>query len=62
MATFQILGIQRFDTKMDMHTSKHNDDVSLVREFQKHLSNASHKHGIVYHGKHKKRLSKKVKK
>ena len=47
MGTAQIPDSQRFDTKMKIHTSTHNSDVSLAQEFQKHLSNASCKHSIV---------------
>ena len=37
---------QRFDTKMLMHTSKHNSDKNLTQEIQNRLSNASRKHSI----------------
>ena len=39
---------------MAVHTTTHNSDVSLEQEFQKHLSDASWKHGILDHIKHKK--------
>ena len=39
---------------MAFHTATQNSDVSLALEFQTHLSNASRKHGILYHAKHKK--------
>ena len=45
---------------MKMYTQTHNDDVILAYEFQKHLSNASHKHGIVDYGKLKKMSIKKI--
>ena len=32
---------------MAVHTTTHNSDVSLEQEFQKHLSDASHKHSIL---------------
>ena len=32
---------------MAAHTSTQNTDVSLALEFQKHLSNASRKHGVL---------------
>ena len=39
MATAQLPGSERFDTKMAFHTSTQNTDASLALEFQKHLSN-----------------------
>ena len=39
---------------MPIHRSAQNSDVSLSQEFQKHLSNASHKPGIFDYGKHNK--------
>ena len=39
---------------MVMHTVTHTSDVSLDREFQKHLSNASRKHEATDQGKYKK--------
>ena len=44
---------------MEMHTATHNVDFILAQEFQKNLSNESHKHGIVDYGEHKKWSSKK---
>ena len=60
MATVQLPGSQNFDTKKAMQTTTHNSDVSLKQEFQNHLSNKSHKHGIVDYGRKKKRPGKKV--
>ena len=57
--TVQLNGSQRFDKKMAMHTSKHNNDVSLSQELKKHLYYVSCKHGILNEGKYRKRLSKK---
>ena len=54
MATFQLPGIKRFDTQMELHTETKSTDVSLAQEFQKYLPNESRKHGSIYHGKHKK--------
>ena len=53
MATVQLPESKYFDTKMAIHTSTHNYDVILAQEFQKHLSNASHKYSILYYWKHK---------
>ena len=58
MANFQLTGSQRVDKKMLIQTSIQNYYVSLSQGFQKHLSNSSHKHGILDYGKHKKWSSK----
>ena len=47
MATVQFPGSERFDRQMAVHISAKHSDVSLALEFQKHLSNASRKHGIL---------------
>ena len=60
MVTVQLLGSKKFDTQMAGHTLTKNTDVSLALEFQKHLSNESHKHGIIEHRKQKKSSRKKV--
>ena len=54
MATVQIPGSELIDKQMAVHTSKKNADVSLAQEIQKQLSVESHRHGILYNGKHKK--------
>ena len=43
---------------MAIHTSTDNYDVSLAQEFQKHLSNASQKCGVLDQGENKKGSSK----
>ena len=43
---------------MAVHIATKHSDVISVHEFQKHLSNASHKRGILYHGKHLKKSRK----
>ena len=53
MAIVKLPGSKCFDTKMEVHTSKQKTDTSLAQEHQKHLSNESHKHGIIDHGKKK---------
>ena len=50
----QLPGSERFYTQMEVHTATQNYGVILAQEFQKHLSNSSLKHGVLYHGKHKK--------
>ena len=54
IATFQLPGSKHFGAHMAVHTVTQNTDVSLALEFQKDFSNESHKHGIIYHVKHKK--------
>ena len=54
MATNKLPGSKRFDIKMAVHIATQNTDLNLAQEFQKHLSNESHKHGTIYHGRHKK--------
>ena len=58
MATVQLTGSKFFDTQTKVHTAAQNTYVSLALEFQKHLSNESHKHGIIDNGKDKKSSSK----
>ena len=36
-----------YDTQMVMHTGNRTYDISLAREYQKHLSNAARKHGVI---------------
>ena len=54
MATVQLPVSERVDTQMEAHKETKNTDLILVLEFQSQLSNASHKHGILDHGKPKK--------
>ena len=50
-ATVKLYGSKRFNTPMIVHTATQNTDLSLAQEFQKHLSNAPRKHGILDHKK-----------
>ena len=59
MSTVQLLGTKGYDTQMVIHTGTCTYNVSLANEFQKHLSTAAQKHGVIYQGKYKKRPSKK---
>ena len=54
MSTMKLPDAKIYDTKMFMKTVTCTYDVSLAREFQKHLSNASCKHRIIYERKYKK--------
>ena len=40
-----------YDSQMVMNTSTTNTDISLAREFQKHLSEPTRSHGLLDHGK-----------
>ena len=51
MSTVKLPLVERFDTKTAVHKSTQNADVSLSQEFQKRLSDASLRYGIVDHGK-----------
>ena len=51
MSTVKLPGEESYDTQMVMHTGNRTYDVSLDREFQKHLSNAERKKGIIYREK-----------
>ena len=44
---------------MDIYTGTRTSDVSLARDFQKQLSTAEHKHGVIDLIKYKKWASKK---
>ena len=52
MATVQLTGSKRFDTQIAVHTATQSTDMNLSLEFQKYLSNASLKHGIIDHVQH----------
>ena len=54
----QLPGKKVYDTQMFMHTGTCTSDVSLASEFQKHLSTAARKHGVIDQGKYTKRASK----
>ena len=43
-----------YDTHMVMHSGTSNYDVSLDKEYQKYLSHALFKHGLIDQGKRKK--------
>ena len=51
MSTVKFLGAKWYNTRMEMYSGTPNSDVSLSQEFQKHLSNAARKHGVIYQGK-----------
>ena len=47
MPTVQLRGAADYDS----HTSTANTDISLEREFQKHISDPTQAHGLLDHGK-----------
>ena len=57
---FQLISIVQlpfekvYDTQVVIHTATRTSDVSLAREFQKYMSHAARKHGVMYQGKYKK--------
>ena len=55
MSIFQLPGSNRFDSQMQMHTSKQNNDVSLAKEFQRHLTKEHLENGVIDKGKFNKR-------
>ena len=53
MSTVKLTGKKGYDTQMVMLYETSTAAVSLVQEFQKNLSNASRKHGMIDQGKYK---------
>ena len=58
MKTVKLPGSKYYYTQMAMHLYTQNVDVSLYREFQKHLPSASQKNGVIDQGKYRKWASK----
>ena len=58
MSTVKLPGSKIFEKQILMHSCTPKKDVSLAKEFQKHLSNDYRKHGVIYQGKDRKRASK----
>ena len=58
MSTLQLTGANFYDTQMVMHTITRTSNASLACVFQKHLSNAARKHGVIDQEKYKKWASK----
>ena len=54
----QLTGAASYESQMKMHTSTLNTDISLAREFQKHLSYSKRKNGVMDQGKDRKSDSK----
>ena len=48
MSNVQLLGSKTFDSHIIIYSSKQNNDVSMAKEFQKHLSKEHQENGVVY--------------
>ena len=58
LSTVQLTGSKTFENNILMHYCTQKKDVSLAKEFRKHLSNYDCKHGVIYQGKYRKISSK----
>ena len=57
MVTVQLPGTTGSETQTSMNTSTINNNTSLAQEFQKHLSHALRKNGVLYQVKYIKQAS-----
>ena len=57
MTTVQLPGASTNNSQMVMHAEMSNADVSLAMLFQKHLSDLTHAHGLIYHVKDRRRAN-----
>ena len=58
MSNVQLTGSKIFDSHILMNSSTQNNNVSMAKEFQKHLYKNHHKHGFIDQGKYRKITSK----
>ena len=58
MSNVQPPGSKTFDSHILMHSCTHKNDVSLTKQFQKHLYKEIRKYGLIDQGKYRKRASK----
>ena len=58
MSIVQLPGSKRSEKNIIIHYCSQNNDVSLDKEFQKHLSNDDHKHRVIDQGKDRQIASK----
>ena len=58
MSNVQLPGFKKIDSQILMHYYTQNNDVSMAKEFQKHLSKDHRKHEVTDQGKYRKRASK----
>ena len=60
MPNVQLTGSNRFDFQMQMQTDNQNNNISLAKEFQDHLTKKHRKNGVIDQGKYKKNHGKKM--
>ena len=53
MSNFQLSGSNIFDSRMQIHTRNQNNDVSLSKKFQHHLTKQHRKNGVIDQGKYR---------
>ena len=58
MSNVQLPGSKEFDSNILMHSCTQNNDVSLAKKFQKHMSKEHCKHVVIDQGIYRKRASK----
>ena len=49
MTNVQFPGAESYDSQISIHNSTANTAMSLVRDFQKHISDLTQAHGLLYH-------------
>ena len=47
MSNVQLLGLKKIDSQILLHSCIQNNDVSLEKEFQNHISKDYRKHGVI---------------
>ena len=51
ISTVQLPGAKGYNTQIVIHTGTRTTDVILAIEIKKHMSNVTHKHGVIDKGK-----------
>ena len=59
MSNVHLTGSKKFDSQIIMYYCTQNNDVSLAKQFQRHLSKYHCKNGVTNQGRYRKRASKK---
>ena len=49
MYNVKLTGSNIFDSQMQMYTGNQDNDVSMDKEFQQHLSKEHRENGVIYH-------------
>ena len=52
MSNIQLPGSRTFDSQILIHPCRENNDVSLTKQFQKHISKEHRKDGVIDQGKY----------